>query len=82
MANSDCYYTIRIIDPDGKQYYEIKSAALSNPKELDEFMKTLVAQEIRATHQDDPTPDPAPEKALLFCGTYYVNLAALKKPGG
>jgi hypothetical protein len=66
-------FTLKIINPDGVHYYKVESRALGVEREItDPHLLDLVNRKIGLEHN-------ANEPAAMFCGTFIVNLAALKE---
>jgi hypothetical protein len=70
-------FTMKIIEPGGTGYYEVRSDALGPLKPVSEsvqqeLMHTMVEMDIDTAHQPE-------EAGARFFGTFFVNLAAFKK---
>ena len=70
-------FTMKIIEPGGKGYYEVRSDALGPLKPVTEsvykeLMSTMVEMDIDTAHQPQ-------EAGVRLLGTFFVNLAAFKK---
>jgi hypothetical protein len=82
MANREDGYntpafTMKIVEPDGKHYYEVRSDALGPLRPVtesvhQELMATMIEMDIDTAHQPQ-------EAGVRFAGTFFVNLAAFKR---
>jgi hypothetical protein len=61
-------FTLNIIAPDGKVYYEIPSSSLRSPKPVTELMEQLIGMSVNLAHKPyDP--------AIELVGTFIINLS-------
>lgn len=70
-------FTLKIVEPGGQGYYEVRSDALGPLRPVTEsvyrdLMSTMVEMDIDTAHQ-------AEEVGVRFAGTFFVNLAAFRK---
>jgi hypothetical protein len=76
-ASEDYAFTMKIIEPGGRGYYEVRSDALGPLKPVTESVykelrTTMVEMDIDTAHQPE-------EMGARLLGTFFVNLSAFKK---